>query len=141
MISSFSKWVAKDSVFVYSPFVKRVAFKIYNVSVCLPIDIENTRLLFHYTLQSHHIISLWARNARLTYGQRQRSNNDRTRSLTPWLFWREYVFGVNQTSRILMVSFVLFSSLARALCDRYDFPMIQNVFKKVDILEKDIILE
>ena len=130
MISSFSKGVAKDSVIVYSPCVKRVAFKIYNVSVCLRIDIKSTRLLFHYTSQSHHIISICAHNARLTYGRRERSSNGRNRWLQPWLIWREHVFGVNQTSGILMVSFVFFSSFARALCDRYDFPMIQNVFKK-----------
>ena len=51
------------------------------------------------------------------------------------------MFGVNQISGMLMVSFVLFSSFACALCDWFDFPMIQNVFKKVDILENDIIME
>ena len=51
------------------------------------------------------------------------------------------MFGVNQISGILMVSFVLFSFFAGALCDWYDFPIIQNVFKKVDKLENDIIME
>ena len=50
------------------------------------------------------------------------------------------MFGVNQISGIL-VSFDLFSSFPGALCDWYDFPIIQNVFKKVDILENDIIME
>ena len=60
MISSFLKWVKKGSKIVYSSFVKHVAFKIYNVSVCWRIDIKYTRLLFHYTSQSHHIPS-WER--------------------------------------------------------------------------------
>jgi hypothetical protein len=53
------------------------------------------------------------------------------------------MFRVNQINGIWMVSFVLFSSFARALCDRYDFRMMQDVFQKLEaeILEKDIIVE
>ena len=42
-----------------------------------------------------------------------------------------YLFNLtNQVNGILMVSFVLFLSFTHALYDRYDFPMMQDVFQK-----------
>ena len=52
------------------------------------------------------------------------------------------MFRISQIKDILTVSFVLFSSFARALRDRYDSQMVQDVFQNLEakILENDIIV-